>query len=579
MPPPAAPPSLFDQFARGWRAYVLIGLLALVSGLMGAARVPVTDIDEARFAQATRQMIETGDYVRIRIQDMERNRKPVGIHWLQAASVNAMQPFTDRLNTIWPYRLPSVLGLVLASLATLWAGTILLGARASFIGAALFAVGLLAGIEGMLAKTDAVMTGFTALALAALAQLRVGTRRPRLIALIFWSAIACGILVKGPVTPVVVGLTLLTLALWERRAAWMQPLAFWLGPAVAALIVTPWLIAIGAATEGRFFSELLLREIGPKIVGGHHAHGGMPGYYLLLLPVLIFPATYALPAALRIGWGALRAGANNEAQAPYRFLIAWAAPAFAFFELMPAKLVHYTLPTYPAIALLCGAGLMLARARWRTTHPAGVVVFLVAGAVIVGLMATASAFMPGGLADAGLRRAVATALIGVLTLSAATAVLLLVRHPAARAAALVGCALIFSFSLRERLLPEARGLWASSEAAAVMARTRIQPSDDGNFWVVGYEQPSIVFLTKTSIRLASADDAAREAGAGDGMIVEGRVLSDTEAALEAHGLRFEAAEPPARAMAIGRGEPMALYVGRVRDNVSGEAADVPPRTP
>jgi 4-amino-4-deoxy-L-arabinose transferase-like glycosyltransferase len=97
-----ASPTLFDQFARGWRGYVLIALLALTSGFMGAMSVPVTDIDEARFAQATRQMIEDDDYVRIRVQDAERNRKPVGIYWLQAASVNTMRPFMDRLNTLWP---------------------------------------------------------------------------------------------------------------------------------------------------------------------------------------------------------------------------------------------------------------------------------------------------------------------------------------------------------------------------------------------------------------------------------------------------------------------------------------------
>jgi 4-amino-4-deoxy-L-arabinose transferase-like glycosyltransferase len=245
-----ASPALFDQFARGWRGYVLIALIALTSGLLGAASVPVTDIDEARFAQATRQMVEDDQYVRIRVQDAERNRKPLGIYWLQAVSVNAMQPFTERLNTIWPYRLPSALGLMLASLATLWAGTILFGPRTGFVGAAIFAVGMLASAEGMLAKTDAVMTGFTTLALACVVQLRAGTTRPRLVVLLFWAAIGCGILVKGPVTPLVAGLTLATLAIWERRAAWMKPLWFWPGPALALAISLPWFIVIGIATDG-----------------------------------------------------------------------------------------------------------------------------------------------------------------------------------------------------------------------------------------------------------------------------------------------------------------------------------------
>jgi 4-amino-4-deoxy-L-arabinose transferase-like glycosyltransferase len=117
-------PALYDQFAQGWRGYVLIALIALCSAQFGAGRVQVMDADEARFAQATRQMLESGDYVAIRVQDAERNRKPVGVHWLQAAAVQAAAPFTGRRNAIWPYRLPSAFGLALAALATLWAGTI-----------------------------------------------------------------------------------------------------------------------------------------------------------------------------------------------------------------------------------------------------------------------------------------------------------------------------------------------------------------------------------------------------------------------------------------------------------------------
>lgn len=576
-----ASPALFDQFARGWRGYLLIALIALTSGLMGAASVPVTDIDEARYAQATRQMIETDDYVRIRFQDSERNRKPIGVYWLQAASVTAMEPFAGRLNTIWPYRLPSALGLMLASLATLWAGSVLFGPRTGFVGAAIFAVGLLAGIEGMIATTDALMTGFTTLALAALAQLRAGASRPRLVALLFWIAIGCGVLIKGPVTPIVAALTLCTLGLWERRTDWMRPLAFWLGPVLALTLTLPWFISIGIATDGRFYTDLLLRELGPKVVGGDRAHGGSPGYHLLWLPLLIFPATYALPAALRLGWTAVRAPRNDDAQQAFRFLIAWAAPAFLMFELLPAKLVHYTLPTYPAIALMCAVGLFAMRGkRWRTTHPAGLVLFGVAGVLIISLMAVVSTFMPGYLADAGLRRAIATALIGAGTLAAAFAGLILLRRPTARAAVLVACALALSFSLRERLLPEARTLFVSNEAAATLTRARLMPGKGENLWIVGYEQPSIVFLTRTWTRLVEIEDLQdTPVQAGDGVIIEGRVFDRAQAALSQRGLQFETVDAPARGMAIGRGEYMTLNIGRVRAIESGAEAGAPQSNP
>jgi len=566
----AAPvsPALFDQFARGWRGYLIVGLIALMSAMLGAGRVPVMDADEARFAQATRQMVESGDYVRIRLQDEERNRKPVGAHWAQAAAVNLVS--SERTNTIWPYRLPSALGLVLAALATLWGGTALLGARPAFLGAGLLAAGMLASFEGMTAKTDALLLGFTTLALAALAHLRTNDA-PRRTALVFWAALACGVLIKGPVTPLVAGLALAALAAWERRALWMKPLLWWPGPALALLILAPWSIAISLATDGRFFWDMVFGDIAPKLFTGHESHFALPGYHLFLLPFLIFPATYALPAVARLGWDTLRAPRNDVDFAPLRFLIAWAAPTFLFFELAPTKLAHYTLPVYPAIALLCGAGLMAMRGRrWRTAHPAGVVMFGVAGAVLVAGTAFAATFMPGDFA-ADIRRAVSAALVGVAIVGGALAGLIAFRRPAARAAVLIACALALSFSLRERLLPEARTLFVSNEIVAALTRARLTPHAERRLWVVGYNEPSLVFLTRTAVRLAETRDAGAQAQPGDAMAVEGRVLNEVAADLAARSLMFDPREPPVRGLALGRGDRVALYVGEVIAAPSGGA--------
>jgi 4-amino-4-deoxy-L-arabinose transferase-like glycosyltransferase len=575
----AAPtsPSLFDQFARGWRSYALIALIAAMSGFFGVVRFPPTDIDESRFMQATRQMVETGDYIRIRLQDAERNRKPIGIHWLQAGVVQAALPITQRLNTAWPYRLPSVLGLVLAALAALWGGSALLGQRTALLGAGIYASGLLASTEGMIAKTDSMMVGFTTLALAALAHLRTGSAKPKLTALVFWVAVGCGILIKGPVTPAVAMLTLAALALWERKAAWMKPLLWWPGPILALAITLPWLIVIGVATEGRFYTDLLASELGPKLAGSDHAHRGLPGYYLLLLPLLIFPATYALPAAARLGWAAVRAPRADEAHAPLRFLLAWAGVTFLMFELLPAKLVHYTLPAYPALALLCAAGLMAMRGRaWRTMHPIGSVLFAVFGLLIVGLIAYVATFIPGD-GGADLRRAIGAGLIGAAIIAAAVVGLTISRRAAARAAILVASGLALSFGLREQVFPQARGLFVSEEAVAALTRARLMPEDDEPFWVVGYSQPSLVFLTRTSIRLVEPEEAAAHANAGDAIVIEGRVLAETNAALAAHGLAFAPADAPARGVALGRGENMTLYLGRLE--ASGDAAGAPPQNP
>ena len=73
--------------ASHWRAMVFLVLCGLVFFLPGFFNMPPIDRDEARFAQATKQMVETGDFVDIRFQDEVRYKKPVGIYWLQAAAV------------------------------------------------------------------------------------------------------------------------------------------------------------------------------------------------------------------------------------------------------------------------------------------------------------------------------------------------------------------------------------------------------------------------------------------------------------------------------------------------------------
>src|ERR1700704_3656736 len=100
----------------GWRPYALLSLLCLLLYPPGIASIPPLDRDEARFAQATRQMLETGDFLRIRFQDEARNKKPAGIYWLQAAAVSAFS--TPAGTAIWPYRLPSLLGGIAAVLLT-----------------------------------------------------------------------------------------------------------------------------------------------------------------------------------------------------------------------------------------------------------------------------------------------------------------------------------------------------------------------------------------------------------------------------------------------------------------------------
>ena len=123
--------------------------LALLMFLPGFAGLPPMDRDEPRFAQASKQMLETGDFVSIRFQDEARNKNPVGIYWLQSASVGVAEAlgFDGARATIWLYRLPSLAGAIAAVLLTYWAGLAWLENRYAFTAAALMAATVLIGVE------------------------------------------------------------------------------------------------------------------------------------------------------------------------------------------------------------------------------------------------------------------------------------------------------------------------------------------------------------------------------------------------------------------------------------------------
>jgi 4-amino-4-deoxy-L-arabinose transferase-like glycosyltransferase len=553
----------FDRFAQSWRAMALVALIALASALFGAGGVPVMDRDEARFVQATRQMLETGDYVHINVQAVERNKKPVGIHWLQAASVWFFKPLAGPFNTIWPYRFVSALGAMLAAVATLWAGRALIGPRAALIGASLFACGMLLGFEGMTAKTDAALLACVTVMMGALAHLRLGGAHAKRLTLIFWGALGLGVLVKGPIAPMVAVLTLATLAVWERRANWMKPLAWWPGPLLALLVVAPWVAAISIATHGRFFGGMGA-DIGPKLAGGSEGHFAWPGYHLALLPLLIFPASYALPFALRIGKRALQAKRDDAAFAALRLLLAWAVPTFLVFELAPTKLPHYTLPTYPALALICGAGVVMAlNERWRITHALGLAVFALAGAGMVAAWSVGAAFASSE--SAATASALPAALAGALVLMGAVSVLGLARSLPVRLAAGVVCALVLSFGFRQIILPGAHGLFPSSEAAQALRANGLAARP---LWVLGYRETSLVFLTRTDAHLTYAEDVAAHAAAGDAVVVSQDKLPALQELLRPRGLLFaqggNAGE--VHGLNLGNGRKVTLYVGVLAPN-------------
>jgi len=500
---PADPIDRLLDFATALhsRAAVVLVVVSLLAFLPGFFQIPPTDRDEARFAQATKQMVETGDYIDIRFQDEVRYKKPVGIYWLQAAFVRAGEALgiPHARTKIWLYRMPSLLGAIGAVLLTYWTALAFVPRRYALLAGLMLAGSILLSVEARLAKTDAMLLFTIVAAMGALARAYLGRVETAdgvaglVLPAIFWTALAAGMLLKGPIILMIVGLAAATLVIFDRSARWLLLLRPTLGIPWFGLLVLPWFAAIMTRAGDVFLAESVGRDMLPKLFSPQEGHGAPPGFYLLLFWLTFWPAAPLAALAAPAAWAERR-------ERPAAFLLAWLVPAWIVFELVVTKLPHYVLPLYPAMAILIARAMWhgtLATSPWLTRAllgwpiiaavvPIAAVVALVtmrqqlgllawpfgAAAMIFGFMAWRYYDMEG--AEKSLVRAVSASVL----------------------------ILIAVFGV---IMPSLRPLFPSATLS------RLLGSDACEYKVIasaGYHEPSLVFLLGTSIRLTDGGGAA-----------------------------------------------------------------------
>jgi 4-amino-4-deoxy-L-arabinose transferase-like glycosyltransferase len=490
------------------RAAVLLLVFALIAFLPGFFQIPPVDRDEARFAQATKQMLETGEYVDIRFQDEVRYKKPVGIYWLQATAVKAGEALgiPNARTTIWLYRLPSLFGAIGAVLLTYWAALSFVARRAALIAALMMASSVLLGVEARLAKTDAFLLFTSVAAMGAMARIYLSTRRTPDVPIgwqmpaLLWTALAAGILVKGPLVLMFVVLAAITLSIADRSARWIWSLRPFAGLAWLILLVLPWFVAIVAKSGDSFFVQAIGHDMLEKVTSGQEAHGAPPGYYFLLFWITFWPGSVLAGLAAPMVW-------RSRREPGAQFLLAWLVPSWIVFEAVMTKLPHYVLPLYPAIAILI-AGILepgaLSKVRWMVRGTVGWFIF--PGAIAIAVVV---AFIMFGR-DLGL-----------------------IAWPFAAAAAIYG---LFAWWLYEVDGPERallRGMMASVfiaitvyaitfpslpslfPSALIADEARATGCDDPHVAsTFAYQEPSLVFLLGTQTRFTDGAGAAEFLRAG-----------------------------------------------------------------
>ena len=457
------------------RGVFLAMAVMLACGLPGLVSMPPLDRDEVLFSQASRQMAASGDFIDIRFAEAPRHKKPVGIYWLQVVAAKV----TGQPDAIWSYRLVSLLAALVAVAATHAIGRRLIGPEGALLAAVALAASVMLGIEAHLAKTDATLLATVAVAMAVMARaLQEDPGRGRLA---FWAALGVSLLVKGPLGPMVVVLALAALCLVRRDLTPARRLWSLGGFGLMLLIAVPWYVAITLVTEGAFWQASLGRDMLGKVAMAQESHGAPPGSYLAALWLTFWPGSMALAGALPAIWRGRRA-------LPVVFALAWALPTFVVFELTPTKLVHYTLPAWPALALLVGWAWTERRAVWPALLPAALPFVLLAA--LAWKLGTADVPMPATFWAGGLALILAT--LAVLPA--------LRRGPLALTAGLGLAGFAFNATLFPSLA-RIDHLWPAPRIAAIAAQY-----EGCALTVAGFSEPSMVFAMDAKVTLAAPED-------------------------------------------------------------------------
>jgi 4-amino-4-deoxy-L-arabinose transferase-like glycosyltransferase len=537
------------------RAVAFLLVCGFLLFLPGFFSIPPVDRDEARFAQATKQMIEAGDYVDIRFQDDVRYKKPVGIYWLQSAAVETMSALgLPRAQLrIWVYRIPSLIGAIGAVLLTYWTALAFLTRRGAVFAALLMCCSVLLGVEARLAKTDAMLLLTVVAAMGALARVYLSWQRgedpehpPWNWPAIFWTAIAGGILLKGPLILMFAGLTIVSLAIMDRGATWLWRLRPVWGLMWTLVLVLPWFIAIYLRAGDAFFADSVGGDMLSKL-SAQESHGAPPGVYLLLFWITFWPGA---PLAVMAAPAVWRARREPGAQ----FLLAWLVPSWIVFEAVLTKLPHYVLPLYPAIAILTVGALerrVLSRswlrrgAAWWFAIPAITSLVAVIGAI---MLTRQPAFLAWPFVAASL-------IFGLFAWW-------LYDESRAERSLLnaVVAALFLAITVYGVVLPSLATLFPSAEIARALRNVVcVGPKAAA----AGFQEPSLVFMTGSSTLLTDGSGAADFLNGGTCRfaLVEQRTERSFVQRAEAIGLRYNVAKR-IDGYNISQGRPVSISIFR-----------------
>ena len=341
--------------------------------------------DEGRYAEMAREMFVTGDWITPRYNAYKYFEKPPLQTWANALT------FAGFGIGEWQARLYTAL--------TGFAGVLLIG----FTGARVFntATGVFAAIVlacspywnlmGHFNTLDMGLSFWMELTLCSL----LLAQRPNLPAShvrlwmwLCWGSMALAMLSKGLVGIILPGAVLVLYTLIARDWAVWKRLYLVSGLIVFFVIATPWFILVQQRNPEFlnffFIVQQFQRYLTPE--------QNRPGPFYYFVPVILVGFLPWLSVSVQSFAHALRTPRQPNGFSPVILMLVWAGFIFMFFSASHSKLLSYTLPIAPPLALVIGMYLPLLTREQFHRHLTGYAVFFVVagfGAIFLGRLGDA----------------------------------------------------------------------------------------------------------------------------------------------------------------------------------------------
>jgi 4-amino-4-deoxy-L-arabinose transferase-like glycosyltransferase len=347
--------------------YAILFFACVLFHILGTWSLPLIDRDEPRFAEASREMIERGNYIVPYFNNQLRLDKPPLAYWAQVASYHIFgeNDFAARFSS-------AIAAALTALLLFVW-GRRMGGEKLGWWAAIIFTLSAQTFVHAKAAVADMWLVLFVTLANWAGYELLVGSNqaaaRPAVAPypqtrwwVIFYLSLALGFLAKGPIawTPL---LTIAAIIIYTREWRLVGRFNFVGGILLTLVVVALWGIPALIQTHGAFFTVGIGRHVVTRSFMTLEGHGSSSfGVYMLLLPfyfvtifISFFPWSIKLPWLIRKLWRnrEVEVDAPGYSRSPIDTYLFWGiAVVFVIFTLVSTKLPHYTLPAFPLLALL-----------------------------------------------------------------------------------------------------------------------------------------------------------------------------------------------------------------------------------